>query len=158
METRRDMKLLIFGDSDIVVQQQSNIDVHLECFPGKTVESAVEDEIANTLISLSFYLQEDTYDGVLLCWGTNDIKNQRAIRAIVYDIVFLSRIVKSHGIEHIYVVPPPLSTYNAREQLQCILEAEDDLYLLDMNEDIEHTNEKVNKWVDQISVDMYGSV
>lgn len=76
-----------------------------ECYPGATAEGCVC-AIKNNLpyMNLKKLLKEANYDGVVICFGTNDIGTGRNAREVVKDLEILQNLCVNANVKTIVLM------------------------------------------------------
>lgn len=110
------MKILVYGDS-LCDGLRMNWATHIESFPGKTVESMVQDE--QNGLGLSFYLDEDNYNTCVIIAGHNDLAHHRPIEDVVNDLLVLHDVCHERGIKSYAIGIPQWKSFNCEYQPKC---------------------------------------
>lgn len=107
------MKVLIYGDSMLFgVCNIKGCTIHNECVPGLTLTESLRLEEKN--LGLSFVLDEDKYDSLVLCLGTNDFC-ERLGSEIIRDLLKLVQIsVRRIKMEKVIVLGFPFQPTTSR--------------------------------------------
>ncbi len=91
-----------------------------ECFPGATAAGCVRAILNNDpFMNLKLLLQETRYDGIVICFGTNDIGHGRSAMHIAADLQTLQNICVDANIKTIVLMM--LRAKRANEKLNNIL-------------------------------------
>ena len=117
--------ILIYGDSilfDIRALRHGvqHCTVHNECVPGMDIRDAFQSEEQG--IGLSFLLEEDQYDVVIICLGTNDMGKGRTDDETVLDTVCLLKAVLPSTRTQCLIVEFPFASADSNQKLRAALQ------------------------------------
>src|SRR5436853_137915 len=83
------MNVLLYGDSLLFpIRKMAKVALHNACMPGLTVSDALSDE--RKQLGLSMLLNEDRYDVLILCLGTNDLGKKEDAQNVLEGIISLT--------------------------------------------------------------------
>lgn len=109
-----------YSDDEESSVADRNIIFHEECYPGATANGCVC-AIKNNdlLLNLKRLLKESRYDGVVICFGTNDIGHGRSAQEIAADLTTLQNVCMDANIDRIVLMM--LRARRSNEKLNDIL-------------------------------------
>ncbi len=122
------VNILIFSDSlcyNLPISNTSKRQYHIESFPGRLVAEVIESEKKKSCESLSYFLKEDNYDVVVICFGINDLGHGLAMPSVIQNLLYLHQICRQHQIKRIIVMYLNAEYYMEFNQMYSLQSAED---------------------------------